>query len=199
MLIIYQLHVGTWWAVNRRRQRARVAGRPFLDVATRLGYLRDLGVNAIQLLPIQEFETEFSEGYNGVDYFSPEQRYQAGDDARLAWYLGQINAMLAGFGAKRLSIDALRPGVNQLKCFRSRPPAWNRRHLRSRLQSRRRRLRPAEPLFLRPLQRRRSEQQPLLHRSRLGGRTGVRLGDAQKLLLHFVKPRRDAVVPFWME
>src|SRR5208337_843849 len=25
------------------------------------------------------------------------------------------------------------------------------------------------------------------------------LGDAQKLLLHFVKPRRDAVVPFWME
>jgi len=24
-------------------------------------------------------------------------------------------------------------------------------------------------------------------------------GDAQKLLLHFVKPRRDAVVPFWME
>jgi sorbitol/mannitol transport system permease protein len=25
------------------------------------------------------------------------------------------------------------------------------------------------------------------------------LGDAQKLLLHFMKPRRDAVVPFWME
>ncbi len=25
------------------------------------------------------------------------------------------------------------------------------------------------------------------------------IGDAQKLLLHFVKPRRDAVVPFWME
>ena len=24
-------------------------------------------------------------------------------------------------------------------------------------------------------------------------------GDAQKLLLHFVKPRRDAVVPIWME
>jgi hypothetical protein len=27
----------------------------------------------------------------------------------------------------------------------------------------------------------------------------VSLGDAQKLLLHFMKPRRDAVVPFWME
>ena len=66
--------------------RAARGGR-FLDVATRLDYLRDLGVNAIQLLPIQEFETEFSEGYNGVDYFSPEQRYQAGSDVDLAWYL----------------------------------------------------------------------------------------------------------------
>ena len=58
--------------------RASRGGR-FLDVATRLDYLRDLGVTAIQLLPIQEFETEFSEGYNGVDYFSPEQRYQVGE------------------------------------------------------------------------------------------------------------------------
>ena len=31
------------------------------------------------------------------------------------------------------------------------------------------------------------------------GDAGLALGDAQKLLLHFVKPRRDAVVPFWME
>jgi hypothetical protein len=30
-------------------------------------------------------------------------------------------------------------------------------------------------------------------------RLRTNLGDAQKLLLHFMKPRRDAVVPFWME
>ncbi|MGA7196137.1 MAG: hypothetical protein WBY97_03540, partial [Roseiarcus sp.] len=99
-LIIYQLHVGTWWAVDPTGADVRASrGGRFLDVATRLDYLRDLGVNAIQLLPIQEFETEFSEGYNGVDYFSPEQQYQASSDADLAWYLGTVNAMLAASGA----------------------------------------------------------------------------------------------------
>jgi 1,4-alpha-glucan branching enzyme len=117
-LIIYQLHVGTWWAVDRTGAVAIASrGGRFLDVATRLDYLRDLGVNAIQLLPIQEFETEFSEGYNGVDYFSPEQRYQVGSDDDLAWYLQKINAALAAFGAEPMGLAALRPGVNQLKCL----------------------------------------------------------------------------------
>ena len=117
-LIIYQLHVGTWWAVDRSGADVRASrGGRFLDAATRLDYLRDLGVNAIQLLPIQEFETEFSEGYNGVDYFSPEQRYQAGSDDDLAWYLQEINATLAAFGAGPLTLAALRPGANQLKCL----------------------------------------------------------------------------------
>ena len=31
------------------------------------------------------------------------------------------------------------------------------------------------------------------------GTNGPRMMSAQKLLLHFVRPRRDAVVPFWME
>jgi 1,4-alpha-glucan branching enzyme len=117
-LIIYQLHVGVWWAVDTAGADKRAArdGR-FLDVATRLPYLRDLGVNAIQLLPIQEFETPFSEGYNDVDYFSPEGRYLVGADADLGWYLGRINAALAAFGAAPLTLGDLRPGVNQLKCL----------------------------------------------------------------------------------
>ncbi len=117
-LIIYQLHVGTWWAVDPTGADARASRRGrFLDVATRMGYLRDLGVTAIQLLPIQEFETEFSAGYNGVDYFSPEGEYQAGTAAAFAWYLGKINAILGGFGAAPLSLEQLQPGVNQLKCL----------------------------------------------------------------------------------
>jgi len=57
-LVLYQLHVGTWWAVDDTGTdiRARRGGR-FLDVATRLPYLRALGINAVQLLPIQEFAT----------------------------------------------------------------------------------------------------------------------------------------------
>jgi len=39
-----------------------------------------------------------------------------------------------------------------------------------------------------------------MRRLQVAGAGSVRrLGDAQKLLLHFVRPRRDAVVPFWME
>ena len=116
-LIIYQLHVGTWWATDATGADARASrsGR-FLDFATRLDYLRDLGVNAIQLLPTREFETEFSEGYNG-DYFSPEQRYEAGSDDDLTWYLQKINATLAAFGAEPIRLEALRPGPNQLRCL----------------------------------------------------------------------------------
>ena len=116
-LIIYQLHVGAWWAVDADGADVRSYRRgTFLDVAQRLGYLRELGINAIQLLPIQEFPTEFSEGYNGVDYFSPEQDYQVGE-ADLSWRLAKLNAMFAGFGAEPLTLDQLRPGANQLKCL----------------------------------------------------------------------------------
>ena len=58
-----------------RRRCAQPVRRPFLDVVEKLEHLRNLGVNAIQLLPIQEFETPLSMGYNGVDYFSPESEY----------------------------------------------------------------------------------------------------------------------------
>jgi 1,4-alpha-glucan branching enzyme len=117
-LIIYQLHTGTWWAEDPIGTDVRATrGGRLLDVATRLGYLRDLGVNAIQLLPVQEFETAFSEGYNGVDYFSPEGLYLVEDDQDLAWYQDRINASLVGLGAEILSLDQLRPGVNQLKCL----------------------------------------------------------------------------------
>ena len=51
----------------------------FLDVIEKLPYLQALGVNAIQPLPIVEFPTEFSLGYNGTDYFSPEEDYGVSD------------------------------------------------------------------------------------------------------------------------
>ncbi len=64
--VIYQLHVGTFFT-------PRLPGKAgtFLDVARKVPYLAELGVTAIQLLPIQEFQTKFSLGYNGTDYFSP--------------------------------------------------------------------------------------------------------------------------------
>jgi 1,4-alpha-glucan branching enzyme len=117
-LIIYQLHVGTWWAVDAAGNDLRAArGGWFLDVATRLPYLRSLGINAVQLLPIQEFATQHSAGYNGVDYFSPEMLYEGSTDADLMRYLAAVNGLLGSFGQPGLSIDVLRSGSNQLKCL----------------------------------------------------------------------------------
>jgi 1,4-alpha-glucan branching enzyme len=44
-------------------------------------------------MPIQEFPTQFSLGYNGVDYFSPEMDFAVAD-ADLPAYLTPINQLL---------------------------------------------------------------------------------------------------------
>ena len=115
--IIYQLHIGTWWAQDASDRDVRATrGGTFLDVVEKLDYLRDLGVTAIQLLPVQEFETAFSLGYNGVDYYSPEALYVV-PPSELQRPLDKVNAILAAFGRPPLTEAQLEPGVNQLKCL----------------------------------------------------------------------------------
>jgi 1,4-alpha-glucan branching enzyme len=72
--VLYQLHVGTFFTPNLPHK-----GGTFLDVARKLPYLAEVGVTALQLMPIQEFQTSFSLGYNGTDYFSPEMDFAVGD------------------------------------------------------------------------------------------------------------------------
>jgi len=116
-LVIYQLHVGTWWAQDATGADVRTSqGGTFLDVIEKLEHLKSIGVTAIQLLPVQEFETSFSLGYNGVDYFSPEEDY-AVPDSQLPWRLQHVNAALAGFGQTALTATQLSPCINQLKCL----------------------------------------------------------------------------------
>lgn len=116
-LIIYQLHIGTWWAQDDAGNDVRATrGGTFLDAVEQLGHLRRLGVTAIQLLPVQEFETSFGLGYNGVDYFSPEGQYVLPPPA-IPGKLAAINAMLASFGKPALTAPQLEPGIAQLKCL----------------------------------------------------------------------------------
>jgi len=68
--VIYQLHVGGFHTPRFPKK----AGT-FLDVVDKIPYIADLGVTVVQLLPIQEFPGDFSLGYNGTDYFSPEMAY----------------------------------------------------------------------------------------------------------------------------
>jgi len=109
--LIYQLHIGTFNIPN-----FPTTGGTFLDVAMKLPYLVDLGITAIQLLPIQEFHTMFSKGYNGVDYFSPEMGY-AVQGEQLDNYLTEINALLALKGYDQVTKADLTGEMNQMKAL----------------------------------------------------------------------------------
>ena len=85
------------WRVLGRGSSGAAYGK-FLDVIARIPYLRDLGVNAIQLLPIQEYDGSFGLGYAGLDYFSPEMVYRVEDQTELAVHLDAINTLLAERG-----------------------------------------------------------------------------------------------------
>ncbi len=116
-LVVYQLHVGTCYAADAagHDQRETRRGR-FLDLLFRIEYLRDLGVNAVQPLPIQEFPSMFSQGYNGTDYFSPETDYHVGEADELLRYLHEANRLLGQHGRPALSVGDISSATNQLKC-----------------------------------------------------------------------------------
>ena len=72
-LVIYELHVGTFSAKDDRRGTFDTARR-------RLGYLRELGVSAVQVMPPFEFAGDISWGYNPAHLFAIESSY-GGPDA----------------------------------------------------------------------------------------------------------------------
>lgn len=111
-LIIYQLHIGVWYIPTGRNNGT------FLDVVEKLPYLKNLGINAIQPLPVVEFPTMFSLGYNGVDYFSPETDYSVRDtDPALNSYLAAINQKLLAINPdfKPYRLQDIQGTANQLK------------------------------------------------------------------------------------
>ena len=111
-LILYQLHVGTF-----RITPGKNDGK-FLDVALQLPYFAALGINALQLMPTVEFETEFSLGYNGCDYFSPENQYGLEAAADLQNYLAEINGLLTARGqAAYADSGAIAGPDNQLRAL----------------------------------------------------------------------------------
>ena len=116
-LVVYQFHTGVYYGVDARGvdQRATRGGR-FLDLLFRIDHLRALGVNAVEPLPIQEFPTLFSMGYNGTDYFSPENDYHVTDAAELGRYLAEANRLLAAGDQPPIEAAQLQTGSDQLRC-----------------------------------------------------------------------------------
>ena len=108
-MVVYQLHVGSYVPT------AGVSST-FLDVVGKLPYLAALGVNVVQLLPIDEAETAPSLGYNGSDYFSPETTYVVSDPAALPRHVNTVNRLLAAKGRPPLAgAGQLIGGYHQLK------------------------------------------------------------------------------------
>ena len=68
-LIVYELHIGTF--------NEHAGGLPagFNEAIDRIPYLVDLGVNAVELMPVCEFPADFSWGYNYSHPFAVEQVY----------------------------------------------------------------------------------------------------------------------------
>ncbi|PSQ69764.1 MAG: malto-oligosyltrehalose trehalohydrolase, partial [Bacteroidetes bacterium QH_2_64_26] len=63
-LVIYELHVGTF------TERGSFEG-----VREQLSYLKDLGVTAIELMPVHDFPGERNWGYDPAAWFAPSRAY----------------------------------------------------------------------------------------------------------------------------
>jgi 1,4-alpha-glucan branching enzyme len=65
-LVIYEMHVGTF------NDAPGTGPGTFDEIIPKLPYLRDLGINAIEIMPVLEFPLDYSWGYNPADPFAVE-------------------------------------------------------------------------------------------------------------------------------
>jgi 1,4-alpha-glucan branching enzyme len=72
-LVIYELHVGDFTGGKGDKASPRVRGK-FAGVIEKLGYLADLGINAVELMPVKEFPGK-SWGYNLRSLFAVDSSY----------------------------------------------------------------------------------------------------------------------------
>ncbi|MCH7400330.1 alpha-amylase family glycosyl hydrolase [Belliella kenyensis] len=75
-LVIYELHIGTF---NREGKDGDQVG-DFYTAAKKLDYIKDLGINAVEIMPVAEFPGDNSWGYNPANPFAVEEAY-GGPDA----------------------------------------------------------------------------------------------------------------------
>ena len=69
--IFYELHVGTFTPEGT-----------FRAITDKLDYLVDLGITAIELLPIADFPGQWNWGYDGVHLFAPDSSYGRPEDLK---------------------------------------------------------------------------------------------------------------------
>ena len=70
-LVIYELHLGTFTPAGT-----------WSGAAEKLEYLRDTGINLIEVMPVADFVGKFGWGYDGVQLYAPASIYGTPDDMR---------------------------------------------------------------------------------------------------------------------
>ena len=69
--VIYELHVGSFTRAGT-----------FAGVRERLDYLAELGISAVELMPLADFPGDRNWGYDGTCLFAPDSRYGTPDDLK---------------------------------------------------------------------------------------------------------------------
>ena len=69
--VLYELHIGTFTTEGT-----------WAAASEKLEHLRDVGITAVQVMPVAAFPGEFGWGYDGVYWYAPTQLYGTPDDFR---------------------------------------------------------------------------------------------------------------------
>jgi len=77
--VIYELHVGAFCGTCNARPEA---GGTFARLLERLDHLVDLGVTAVELMPLADFPGRRNWGYDGVFLFAPDSSYGRPEDLK---------------------------------------------------------------------------------------------------------------------
>ena len=86
-IVVYEMHVGDF---SGGEDDGFARGK-YTDVIAKLDYLADLGVNALELMPLKESPGDFNWGYSPIHYFSPESGY--GSTAELKELVDKCHAL----------------------------------------------------------------------------------------------------------
>jgi 1,4-alpha-glucan branching enzyme len=77
-LVIYELHIGDF---SGGESDPFTRGK-YADVIAKLNYLTELGINAVELMPVKEFPGDRSWGYNPKYFFASESSYGSTADLK---------------------------------------------------------------------------------------------------------------------
>lgn len=84
-LVIYEMHIADF---SGGEDDPKVRGK-YVDAIAKLDYLSELGVNAIELMPVKEYPGDYSWGYNPRHFFATESSY--GETADLKRFIDECH------------------------------------------------------------------------------------------------------------